>query len=112
MGHPKGFYPSSSNPNPQSLLQLFKKENNHTNTNTNTNHAFPSSSQNKNSISDAKIIDSSSFKAEAGRMDTSRLKEQMKLLSQQLEQTNEEISRQELKIALKTKTKSYERPIK
>lgn len=43
---------------------------------------------------------------------TSRLREQLMQLNQQLDATKEEISRQELKIALNSKTKSYERPIK
>ena len=42
-------------------------------------------------------------------VDTGRMREEVKALRRQLEATNEEIQRQELKIALNSKTKSYER---
>ena len=43
-------------------------------------------------------------------VDTARLKQNLGHLMQELENTNNELARQELKIALNTKTKSYERP--
>lgn len=44
-------------------------------------------------------------------VDTSRLKEEYAALKSQLEKTNEEISRQELKIALNKREKSYEKAV-
>ena len=45
-------------------------------------------------------------------LDTSRLKESLGQLMEELESTNNELARQELKIALNNKTKGYERPKK
>ena len=103
-GHPKSFHPSSFNPQNLNESQVFVKSKKSSSSNNNNSNSNSHISYNHQSTPKQDLI--------PVHMDTSRMREQLKQLNKQLEQTNDEIARQELKIALNNKTKNYERPKK
>ena len=72
-----------------------------------TNAGFPVSEMNTHKTRKAPDLSRSQSIPEV--IDTARVKESLRQLTRSLDQTNEEIARQELKIALKSKTKNYQR---